>query len=172
MERSYGGCGILFRKSLLKNIKFLNLPFDHLCAISLNLHNQVILLVSVYFPTDYRSPSSDGDFLTTLGELEGFINSQSFDNMVIGGDFNVDFDKPSFRKSSLTTFMDDHNNVAVDTSFRSIVGYTYERDDGFPGILRMSYVLNMAVISQIITPFYLKYLLIVLWPLRTALHNL
>ena len=34
-------------------------------------------------------------FLYVTGELEGFVISQSFDRLLIVGDFNVDFDRSS-----------------------------------------------------------------------------
>ena len=36
--------------------------------------------------------SSYGEYLNTLGEVEGFINSMQCDNNIIVGDFNADFD--------------------------------------------------------------------------------
>ena len=51
------------------------------------------LLISVYMPTDYGA-SSVSDFLHTLGELEGFIDTQCCDVTIVVGDFNVDhFDR-------------------------------------------------------------------------------
>ena len=47
------------------------------------------LLISVYMPT----ASSVSDFLHTLGELEGFIDTQCCDVAMVVGDFNVDFDR-------------------------------------------------------------------------------
>ena len=73
----------------------IKLPFKRFCAIYLNS----TIIISVYLPTDYRSSNSDDDFLLTLGELGGFINSHSFDNVIIGGDFNTDFDNLSFTSS-------------------------------------------------------------------------
>ena len=101
LGRSYGGCGIIFKKSLLERVRVVKLPFTHLCAVSLNLSSRSIVIISVYFPTDYRNSNSDDDFLLTLGELGGFINSQSFDDIIIGGDFNTDFNNPSFRRSMI-----------------------------------------------------------------------
>ena len=36
---------------------------------------------------------SDSEFLSTLAELEGFIESQHCDFTLVAGDFNVDFDR-------------------------------------------------------------------------------
>ena len=60
LGRPYGGCGIIFRKSLLDSIKLIKLPFKRFCAIFLNS----TIIISVYLPTDYRSPNSDTIFFT------------------------------------------------------------------------------------------------------------
>ena len=67
-----------------------------------------------------------------MGELGGFINSQSYDNIIIGGDFNTDFNNLVFRTSLLNNFMVEHDLVAIDTAFSSLIGHTFERahDDG------------------------------------------
>ena len=67
--------------------------------------------------------------INTLGELEGFIDSQSFDHILISGDFNVDFDKGGDNAQLLCTFMDDYSLVVADLNFRSAIHFTYERDD-------------------------------------------
>ena len=85
------------------------------------------LLICVYLPTDFQSFFTD--YLNTLGELEGFIDSQSFDHILISGDFNVDFDRGGDNVQLLCKFMDDYSLVAADLNFRSAIHFTYERDD-------------------------------------------
>ena len=69
----------------------------HFCAVNLTTHvidsNQSLctLLLNVYLPTDYGTLESNDAFLDCLCELDGFISAQSFDNILICGDFNVDF---------------------------------------------------------------------------------
>ena len=65
----------------------------------------------------------------SLAELKGFVDSQSFDNLIIAGDFNVDFHTSSWR-DLLLTFMTETNLCAVDLYFHDSINYTYERDDG------------------------------------------
>ena len=103
------------------------------CAVSLRLpdlnsnsyHN--VLLTNVYLPTDYGTSDSNNAFLEALCELEGFIAAQSFDNLVISGDFNVDFSRNTHNCNLLLSFMHKHNLVCADTS--SSIQYTYVRDD-------------------------------------------
>ena len=92
--RPYGGCGIIYCKSLFFSyVKTLHTGSNHFCSIKLcDSVGTSFLLIYVYLPTVFQS-SSFTDYLNTLGELEGFIDSQSFDHILISGDFNVDFDR-------------------------------------------------------------------------------
>ena len=74
--------------------------------------------------------SSHLEYLNTLGELQGFIDAQQFDMLIIVGDFNVDFDRQGPLVPLLLEFMSENCLVASDLSYRSYVGFTYERDDG------------------------------------------
>ncbi len=69
---------------------------------------------------------SFNDYLATLGELEGFIDSQSFDRLA--GDFNVDFQRDTQNKL-LLSFMGDYILSAVDLTFDRSVLSTYQHDD-------------------------------------------
>ena len=74
--RPYGGCSILFRKSLSSCITPLATTSHRFCAIKIrDSSSQSVLLVSVYMPA-MTSSSYYSEYLQTLGELEGFIESQ------------------------------------------------------------------------------------------------
>ena len=129
--RPYGGCAIFYRKSLHSSVVQYNSPSSRFCAISIrDDSNLITLLVCVYLPTNYGSDASNDEFLYTLGELEGFIESQQFDRLVVAGDFNVDFDRSSFCSRHLSLFMSDLSLQAADLPYRSSVGFTYARDGG------------------------------------------
>ena len=87
-------------------------------------------MVCVYLPTDYGSATSHEDFLLALGELKGFICSQSFDSLVIIGDFNVDFNRGDRNCVQLLEFMAEYALTAVDLGYRSRINFTYENSDG------------------------------------------
>ena len=131
--RPYGGCGILLRKSLSSCVHRLNSHSKRFCAIALTFTNSVsnspfnTLLINVYLSTDYSTPESNNSFLETLAELEGFISSYSYDNLILCGNFNVDFDRGGHNANHLLSFMRDLNLVRADLC--SNVKYTYRRDD-------------------------------------------
>ena len=112
-----------------------------------DLSGSTTLLISVYMPSQC-GPSSHCEYLNTLGEIEGFIVSQQFDNIVLVGDFNVDFDRGGSSADLLLDFMTDLNVVACDLSHRNSIGFTYERDDG---IVR-SWIDHIIICSQSLCP--------------------
>lgn len=99
--RPYGGCGIIFRKT----INVLKTPSMRFCAALFIYGNESLLLLSVYLPTDYHSESSDADYDHSLSEISGFVDSLCFDHIVIGGDFNTSSNSTSLRCSQLEDFM-------------------------------------------------------------------
>ena len=67
---------------------------------------------------------SRNSFSESLAELEGFISSHSYNNLIISSDFNVDFSRNYI---SLISFMRDFNLVCADVNPN--IKYTYRRDD-------------------------------------------
>ena len=128
--RPFGGCSILYRKSLLSSISSVVTNSNRFCAVKIvDGGARSYLMVCVYTPSLIDS-SSHLDYLNTIGELQGFIDVQEFDMLLVVGDFNVDFNRSSSLTSLLLDFMDDNNLVASDLSYQSEIKFTYERDDG------------------------------------------
>ena len=71
--RPFGGCAILYRKSLSSCVTHFTFSLNRFCAVK--LCDLSVLLISVYMPSD-NTPTSFVNYLNTLGELEGFIDSQ------------------------------------------------------------------------------------------------
>ena len=75
-----------------------------------------LLIICVYLPSDCAPSSSD--YLNTVGELDGFIESQNANcNTLIVGDFNVDFSRQGSTTQSLQNFLQDNGLAAVDLKF-------------------------------------------------------
>ena len=90
---------------------YLTLP---VLFLSLRLVDFNTLLINVYMPTDYGTVDSYNAYLETLSELEGFISNQTFDNLIICGDFNVDFTRANRHCNILSSFMHSFNLVQAD----------------------------------------------------------
>ena len=71
--RPYGGCSIIYRKSLGMCITPLISCSDRFCGVKL-------CDSLVYMPAQCSSTSTD-EYLNTLGELEGFISTQQCDSL-------------------------------------------------------------------------------------------
>lgn len=69
----------------------------------------------------YGTIDSCDDFLFVLAELNGYIDSHTFDSLSLVGDFNVDFNCGGPNSQLLTSFIDDLQLVAADHSFRPLV---------------------------------------------------
>ena len=127
--RPFGGCAIIFRKSLLSIIQIIRVPAKRFCAIKLRSDLTTFLLICAYLPTDYHTDTSVADFNVCLGEISGFIDSQSFDHLIVGWDLNVDLASVSHRRTAIQDFMDSYDLRCIDSECGSIT-HTYERDDG------------------------------------------
>ena len=76
----YGGCVLLCRKLLSSSIIPLCTSSNRLCAVRWQeLSGSSVLLVCVYLPSE-SAMSCYSDYLNTLGELEGFRESQRYIN--------------------------------------------------------------------------------------------
>ena len=151
--RPYGGCSILYRKSLSSCVTPLHTSSNRFCAIKLcDISGSSILLVNVYLPSESVA-SCFSEYLNTLGELEGFIESQQCDYTLIGGDFNVDFVRGGPLASLLVDFITDQNFVVCDLSYQESVNFTYERDDG---LVRswIDHIMCSQSLSSLVTDIY------------------
>ena len=73
--RPYGGCSILYRKSLSPFTSPLDSYSDHFCAVKpCNSNSFSFLLICVYMPNEHHQ-SSITDYLDVLREIQGFIES-------------------------------------------------------------------------------------------------
>ena len=69
-------------------------------------------MISVYMPAECAPPHFS-DYLNTLGD------SQQCDNIVLAGDFNVDFDRGGSLADTLLDFISDLDLVASDLSYHN-----------------------------------------------------
>ena len=87
--RPFGGCSILYRKTLLPCVTPLSTHSKRFCAIRMSdPSGSSTLLICVYLPSKSIT-SCYNEYINTLGEIEGFVGSQEYDHIVVAGDFNV-----------------------------------------------------------------------------------
>ena len=191
--RPFGGCTILFRKSLISSVPMLSTNAKHFCAVQLSEQSgYIVLLICVYLPTDYVMSSSCDDFLYVISELEGFINSQPFNSLLIAGDFNVDFARSTPNTSQLIQFMEEFDLASVDLSYHADVQFTMRVVTALRGliisvlsttlplpfplfkslILLLISLITIPSLASLITQFVVLLIWCLLRPLNSPLYSL
>lgn len=147
LGRPYGGCAIFYRQDLSSKISMCQVSSRRFCAIRLKISDsETLLLICVYLPYDTGLSSGNQEYLETLSELEGFLDSQDYDALAIVGDFNTDFRRDGRQRvNDLKHFMTVNNLIAKDLDFADIQ-FTYESDDG----LRRSWLDHVLVSSNLL----------------------
>ena len=85
--------------------------------------------------------------------MEGFIDSQNCNFVIVVGDLNVDFDRGGEHAKLLVDFMVELNLYSCDLSFPHAVGYTYQHDDGVVHSW-LDHILCSQHISTLVTDVY------------------
>ena len=87
---------ILVTKTL--DIKKEKIPTKHwrIQAQVLHIKDYKLIWINCYFPTDPQTLNyDDQELLTVLDEIESILDNSSFDDCIIGGDFNYDLKRNS-----------------------------------------------------------------------------
>ncbi len=93
MGHPKGGIGILWKKSMVDCVTFKKIPnTDRACTIQIKCGNDDILCINMYMPVDNQGKLHvDTDFSDTINALDMFIEQCKVRNIVLAGDFNIDF---------------------------------------------------------------------------------
>ncbi len=127
--RPHGGCAVVWRRDL--GLVFHSVPTTsrRLCAVVAHSQSVKLLIVSVYMPNDDNCDLSFNIFGYVLKELSAMINLYDDCDIIIGGDFNVDFDTPSRNLNLLHRFLNDENLLSPPLSSTHET-FTYESTQG------------------------------------------
>jgi len=125
--RPFGGCAILWRSSILANIVPVAVDSKRICAVHVCSANWKLLLVNVYMPHEDGDDSTRTDeFVQLLSLIEDLVDSHADSHIVIGGDFNVDFNRNWIHTELLNSFCD---NVCLSPIVRHVkcnIDYSYQ----------------------------------------------
>ena len=105
--RPHGGCAIVWRRGLALDFQPLTTTSKRLCAVVAQSQCAKLLLVSVYMPNDDNCDRSFEIFGDVLNELSAMINLYEGYDIIIGGDFNVDFSRQSRNADLLKLFLNE-----------------------------------------------------------------
>ena len=125
--RPYGGVAIMWKRSLARVAAFKRVPgTNRACALELKLDNQKFLLVNMYMPVDnHRKHHVDGPFLDTMDCLELFMEGSLSDNIIVGGDMNLDLNRGNAHDIYFKDFMERYDLINTFNLPNADVGYTY-----------------------------------------------
>ena len=127
--RPYGGCAVVWHQSLALALVPVNTSTPRLCAVATDTGNSKLLIVSVYMPNDDNSDVNFYLYGDVLSELSSLIALHDGYDIILGGDFNVDFDRPSRNLTLMLQFLTNEALVRVST-VTSNGNYTYESATG------------------------------------------
>jgi exonuclease III len=122
--RPYGGCAIFWRKDIVADISIINTGSNRVCALKLSVNMVNLLLINVYMPAEGTESNTD-DFMLQLSLIDNLIQQNQQCQIILGGDFNVDFSRCWSHSTLLNEFCDNAFLFPVDRHICNEVDYTY-----------------------------------------------
>jgi exonuclease III len=131
--RRFGGCAIVYRKTLNCSFTPIDSKNRRVCAMMMNLNDgPKILLICVYMPCDTSYDIMNLQFFNdVLNEIEFIIDSHpDHDHVIVGGDFNTDLSRAdlSLHNAPLHDMCDRQCLKSCLRCSASTVDYTYHNE--------------------------------------------
>ena len=127
--RPKGGLGIMWKKTLGINCKYMVVPnTNRACALQVELNDNVLIVINVYMPTDNYSKSHvNTEFLDTCDAIEIFVQQciKNGKHVIIGGDLNIDMSRNNAHDLYFKDVMERYDFVSMLDISSSNVEYTY-----------------------------------------------
>ena len=111
--RPYGGCAIVWHNSLALSCRPVATSSKRLCAVTAEAQGRAMLWVCVYMPVDDNSNASYAEYGDVLAEMSALLAQHDDHQLIIGGDFNVDINRPSRNLSLFIQFVNQENLIHV-----------------------------------------------------------
>ena len=124
LGRPYGGCAILWRSSLFVNICPVSVDSKRVCAVHVSNDSWKLLLVNVYMPYEGDESKTD-EFVHTLSLIEELVDHHPDSHVIIGGDFNVDFNRDWMHTALVNSFCDEVGFSPVVRHAKCTIDYSY-----------------------------------------------
>ena len=122
--RPYGGCAVLWRSDLLVQVQPLAVSSRRLCAVSFSTDHWSLILINVYMPYEGDEIKTD-EFIDLLSIIEDLVLSNSASHVIVGGDFNVEFNRNRMHTALLNSFCDNTGLSPVIQHSSCNIDYTY-----------------------------------------------
>ena len=124
--RPYGGCAVLWKKTINANVTPICTDNTRLCVIKLTLNKASFLICNIYMPTDMgNSVSYLNEYSDIINVLSAIIKSEDCNYVVVGGDLNTSFERGGKNVDCLTKFMKNESLSCCLNYKEADIKYTY-----------------------------------------------
>lgn len=127
--RPYGGCAILWRRSLRCKVSPVVTESKRMCIIRVSDDSGLdLLMCNVYMPCDTEHDVSTAEvYGDILNEITQIAENTNCEKIIVGGDFNTDFRRTrSLNTNALVTFMHNEFLKCGEDFISSRIDYSYE----------------------------------------------
>ena len=93
--RPYGGCGILYKRSLNAKVVDVQTDSNRICAVHFVTSQYKLMLGNVYMPFVNTEVESD-EYILQLELISELMDRYPDSQVILGGDWNVDFSRNQF----------------------------------------------------------------------------
>ena len=103
--RPFGGCLIIYKNNLAIPVKQITTSSNRLCVATFIRDNIKLLVISAYMPTDDNSHITSQEYGEVLNEISGLLMMYNDFTLILGGDFNSDFQRQTLNTNLLNNFI-------------------------------------------------------------------
>ena len=129
--RPFGGVAIIWNKHLPFEVHPVDTNNHRVACVTVTSKNLKLILFNVYMPVDKRTQTSFIEFCDILDEISSLMRIYDSYQCIIGGDFNINFDKHgSINVAACKRFIDIESFECTESKYKSDLVFTYESPEG------------------------------------------
>ena len=124
--RPHGGAAIIWHGALCNHVKPIPWDSTRLCAVTVNIGSDILLLVCIYMPCDdNRNDKNVVEYKEILNDISILCHSTNANFLCISGDFNTDLSRDSPQTHALNLFTEDNDLFCCANGDNLLFDYTY-----------------------------------------------
>ena len=122
--RPYGGCAIMWRQDLCAQVEVIAADSKRVCAVRIVSSHWRLVIICAYMPYEDGELSTD-IYVDQLACIEHLVHSNADCQVVICGDFNVDFTRQRLHTILLSSFCENLDMFPAHGHYSYDIDYTY-----------------------------------------------
>ena len=112
--RPFGGVSLFWHRRHQHAVFHIDTVSDRMVAIKVSTSVGVVLMIALYMPVDYGDCNARDEYITELGFLEGLLDMEVYDHVVLLGDFNADLHRNESRFSArMSSFLSEYDLMVI-----------------------------------------------------------